>query len=307
MPALKQIDAGRLASLNHGSVVSLIPGDTVGQITNKVKQWAAEIPELSVTSDQNPIISVTLESVDYERIITRAQGEDTDGRRRELMRSLLGEHFRVLGAERTLDDALLRTVVWRGTDRPVEVVFGNVRDRGYLSDDRFRPVTPGALRLIVDLPFDDPGHTITEDHDRISELLRTGQDRFTVAWLPTFFPDKVVRQLGRLVVLNYVLAGERWATYANELSEGDRIAARSILEQQQSQVRGQLGNAIQVAYGTASGAKFPRASRRCGRCTPGSPRSRRSATPSARQSTGSSATHSTPSTPTTRTSARRTH
>ncbi|MDG3016742.1 DUF6079 family protein [Speluncibacter jeojiensis] len=257
VPALGQIDAGRLASLNHGSVVSLIPGDQVGQITNKVKQWAAEIPELSVTSDANPIISVTLESVDYERIITRAQGEDTDGRRRELMRTLLGEHFGVVGAERALDDALLRTKIWRGTERPVEVVFGNVRDRGYLSDDRFRPATPGALRLVVDLPFDDPGHTITEDHDRIEELLRTGQDRFTVAWLPNFFPDKVVRQLGRLVVLNYVLAGERWATYANDLSEGDRLAARSILEQQQSQVRGQLGNAIQVAYGTASGARFP--------------------------------------------------
>ncbi|BCN58361.1 phage resistance protein [Prescottella equi] len=257
VPALKQIDASRLASLNHGSVVSLIPGDQVGQITNKVKQWAAEIPELSVTSDANPIISVTLESVDYERIITRAQGEDTDGRRRELMRSLLSEHFGVLGAERTLDDALLRTVIWRGTERPIEVVFGNVRDRGYLSDDRFRPATPGALRLIVDLPFDEPGHTITEDHDRIDELLRTGQDRFTVAWLPNFFPDKVVRQLGRLVVLNYVLTGDRWATYANELPEGDKIAARTILEQQQSQVRGQLGNAIQVAYGTASGAKFP--------------------------------------------------
>ncbi|NKR97090.1 phage resistance protein [Rhodococcus hoagii] len=257
VPALKQIDASRLASLNHGSVVSLIPGDQVGQITNKVKQWAAEIPELSVTSDANPIISVTLESVDYERIITRAQGEDTDGRRRELMRSLLGEHFGVLGAERTLDDALRRTVIWRGTERPIEVVFGNVRDRGYLADDRFRPSDPGALRLIVDLPFDDPGHTITEDHDRIDELLRTGQDRFTVAWLPNFFPDKVVRQLGRLVVLNYVLTGDRWATYANELPEGDKIAARTILEQQQSQVRGQLGNAIQVAYGTASGAKFP--------------------------------------------------
>ncbi|MFZ2526296.1 MAG: DUF6079 family protein [Rhodococcus sp. (in: high G+C Gram-positive bacteria)] len=257
VPALKQIDASRLASLNHGSVVSLIPGDQVGQITNKVKQWAAEIPEVNVTSDANPIISVTLESVDYERIITRAQGEDTDGRRRELMRSLLGEHFNVQGAERTLDDALLRTVIWRGTERPIEVVFGNVRDRGYLSDDRFRPATPGALRLIVDLPFDDPGHTIAEDHDRIEELLRTGQDRFTVAWLPNFFPDKVVRQLGRLVVLNYVLAGDRWATYANELSEGDRLAARTILEQQQTQVRGQLGNAIQVAYGTASGAKFP--------------------------------------------------
>ncbi|MFH5230378.1 DUF6079 family protein [Antrihabitans spumae] len=256
VPALKQIDASRLASLNHGSVISLIPGDQVGQITNKVKQWAAEIPELSVTNDPNPIISVTLESVDYERIIARAQGEDTDGRRRELMRDLLAEHLGVVGAAHTVDNALLRSIVWRGTQRQVEVVFGNVRDHGYLPDEAFRPSTDGALRLVVDLPFDDAGHSTAEDHDRVEQLLRTGQDRFTVVWLPTFFPEKVTRQLGRLVTLNYVLAGDRWAGYANELSEADRAAARSILQQQQSQVRGQLNNAVQVAYGVAAGAHF---------------------------------------------------
>lgn len=256
VPALKQIDAARLASLNHGSVISLIPGDQVGQIINKVKQWAAEIPELSVTADANPIISVTLESVDYERIVRRAQGEDTDGRRRELMRGLLGEHFAVTGAPLTTDNALLRPYTWRGTERQVEVVFGNVRDHSYLPDESFRPSVEGALRLIVDLPFDESGHTTSEDHDRIERLLRTGQDRFTVAWLPSFFTDKVNRQLGRLVILNYVLNGDRWASFANELSEADRMAAKSILQQQQSQVKGQLNNAIQVAYGVAAGAHF---------------------------------------------------
>ena len=190
VPALKQIDASRLASLNHGSVVSIIPGDQVTQITRKVKQWAAEIPEISVTADANPIISVTLESVDYERIVTRAQAEDTDGRRRELMRTLLSEHFGVVGVDHTVDNALLRNKIWRGTERPVEVVFGNIRDRGYLPDESFRPSTAGALRLVVDLPFDDSGHTTSEDHDRIEALLRTGQDRFTVAWLPSFFTEK---------------------------------------------------------------------------------------------------------------------
>lgn len=254
VPALKQIDASRLASLNHGSVISLIPGDQIGQITGKVKAWAAEIPELSVTADANPIISVTLESVDYERIVRRAQAEDTDGRRRELMRELLSEQLGVVGADHTVDNALLRQVIWRGTQRQVEVVFGNIRDHGYLPDEAFRPSIDGALRLVVDLPFDDAGHTTGEDHDRIDQLLRTGQDRFTVAWLPNFFSEKVTRQLGRLVILNYVLAGDRWASYANELSDADRVAARSILQQQQTQVRGQLGTAIQVAYGVAAGS-----------------------------------------------------
>ena len=257
VPALKQIDASRLASLNHGSVVSIIPGDQVATITNKVKQWAADIPEISLTNDANPIIAVSLESVDYERIITKGRSEDTDGRRRELMRSLLTDQFGVIGVQPTTEGVFSRTVVWRGTSRPVEVVFGNVRERGYLSDEAFRPSSSGTLRLVVDLPFDEAGHTTAEDHDRLDELLRTGEDRFTVVWLPAFFNDKINRQLGRLVILNHVLLGDRWAGYASDLSEADRIAARTILEQQQIQVRGQLLTAIQVYYGVAAGITFP--------------------------------------------------
>ncbi len=54
-----------------------------------------------------------------------------------------------------------------------------------------------------------------------------------------------------------MLTGDRWAGYSNELSDADRAAARSILQQQQTQVRGQLNNAIQIAYGVAAGAEFP--------------------------------------------------
>ncbi|MBM4704431.1 hypothetical protein GS455_12550 [Rhodococcus hoagii] len=173
-----------------------------------------------MTSDANPIISVTLESVDYERIITRAQGEDTDGRRRELMRSLLSEHFGVLGAERTLDDAAAHRDLARHNRTPDRGgVRHNVRARGYLSDDRFRRATPGALRLIVDLPFDEPA---------------TPSPRTTTASTSCCAPARTVHRgvaaellpgqggpsAGRLVVLNYVLTGDRWATYAQRTSRG---------------------------------------------------------------------------------------
>ncbi|WP_435173656.1 DUF6079 family protein [Gordonia hongkongensis] len=254
VPALKQIDASRLASLNHGSVISLVPGDQVGQIVTKVRRWSADVPEITVSGDANPIFSVTLESVDYERIIERGRENDTDGERRKLMREMLSEFFGVATAEPTVDGAYLRTVTWRATARDVEVVFGNIRDHGYLSDTAFRPSRDGVLRMIVDLPFDEAGHTTAEDHDRVDALLRTANDRFTVCWLPEFFPEKMTRQLGRLVILNYVLAGDRWASFANELAEADRAAARSILQQQQTQLRSQIGSAIQVYYGVASAA-----------------------------------------------------
>lgn len=251
VPALKQIDASRLASLNHGSVVSLIAGDTASQTVGKVRRWSSEIPEITVSGDANPIFSVTLESVDYERIVERGRENDTDGERRKLMRELLSESFGVTGAPQTADGAYLRKVTWRATERDVEVMFGNIRDHGYLPDDVFRPSRDGVLRMIVDLPFDEAGHTTAEDHDRIDALLAGDNSRFTVCWTPTFFSEKITRQLGRLVILNYVLAGDRWAGFSDELAEADRPAARSILQQQQTQLRLSLGSAIQVAYGVA--------------------------------------------------------
>lgn len=252
VPALKQIDAARLASLNHGSVVSLIPGDQAGQIIGKLRRWQQDVPEITISGDANPVFTVTLESVDYERIVERGRGNDTDGERRKLMRELLSESFGVTGAPQTADGAFVRTVTWRATPREVEVMFGNIRDHGYLPDDVFRPSRDGVLRMIVDLPFDDAGHTTAEDHDRIDQLTQTVNDRFTVCWTPTFFSEKITRQLGRLVILNYVLAGDRWAGFSDELAEADRPAARAILQQQQLGLRTSILSAIQIAYGVGA-------------------------------------------------------
>lgn len=252
VPALKQIDASRLASLNHGSVVSLIPGDQSAQIIGKLRRWSQDVPEVTVSGDANPIFSVTLQSVDYERIVERGRENDTDGERRKLMRELLGESFGVTGGPQTADGAYVRTVTWRATPRDVELMFGNIRDHGYLPDDVFRPSREGVLRMIVDLPFDEAGHTTAEDHDRIDSLTQSVNDRFTVCWTPSFFSEKVTRQLGRLVILNYVLAGDRWAGFSNELAEADRPAARAILQQQQTGLRSSISSAIQIAYGVGA-------------------------------------------------------
>lgn len=227
---------------------------------------------------------MTLESVDYERIVTRAQAEDTDGRRRELMRTLLSEHFGVVGVDHTVDNALLRNKTARHRTA-MEVVFGNIRDRGYLPDESSRPSTAGA-RLVVDLPFDDSGHTTSEDHDRI-EATAHWPGPSTVARLPSFFTEKVTRQLGRLVILNYVLAGDRWASYANELSGGSRprccpfdpaaaaVAGAWAVEQRHSGLAG--WRAV---------PNSPKGNHRCGPCMPVLRCSHPSGTPSVKPSIG---------------------
>lgn len=164
VPALKALTGGRLAALNHGSIVSPLPGGEEAAVLSKVRAWSRDIPELHIDgSERNPSIRVQLADVDYESIIDRAKGEDNAGRRRELIRELISDS---IGIDRNsvanLQNAYGRDIVWRGTKRRVEVVFGNVRDSSWLSDDHFR-ATPGTWRIVIDHPFDDQGHTGAED------------------------------------------------------------------------------------------------------------------------------------------------
>jgi hypothetical protein len=57
VPALKELTGSRLASLNHGSVVSPLPGNEASIVLAKVKDWARSVPEIHIGGEQrNPLI-----------------------------------------------------------------------------------------------------------------------------------------------------------------------------------------------------------------------------------------------------------
>src|SRR5690606_2771157 len=119
---------------------SPLPNGEASVVLSKVRQWATQVPEIRVeTEGRNPLISVQLSDVDYESVVDRARGEDNDGRRRELIKRLVAEGFGLdaLGPQDMLG-AHTHKVIWRGTAREVDLVFGNVRDAGWLTDEHFR-------------------------------------------------------------------------------------------------------------------------------------------------------------------------
>jgi hypothetical protein len=254
VPALKGLTAARLASLNHGSIVTPLPGNEATVVTGKVREWARQVPEIHIESEaRNPIIRVQLSDVDYESIVEKAKGEDNEGRRRELIKTLVAESLGVqLGAE-DIRGAYTHHVIWRGSRRVVDLVFGNVRDPGWLADDQFR-ARPGTWRFVIDHPFDDAGHSSAEDVRRIDALIAGNMQEQTVVWLPRFFTADRMRDVRRLVILNWLLdgTGERWTSHADHLSETDRVQARAILESQRTTLRQAVERAIQVAYDAAA-------------------------------------------------------
>lgn len=253
VPALRGLTADRLAHLNHGSIVSPIPGGEARTVLGKVRTWAESIPEIQVDGgSQDPTIAVKLTDVDYESVVKKAQVEDTEGRRRQLVQRLVAEELGVDLKTQTLDNSHPRTVLWRGTQREVDVVFGNVRDVTWLSDQAFE-ARPGTWRFVIDHPFDEAGHTTAEDVSRIDSFLSRDIDQQTVVWLPHFLTQARMDDLGRLVILDWLLGGtgERWQQYASHLSEQDRLTAHTILASNRDTLTRSLREALQQAYGAA--------------------------------------------------------
>ncbi|WIM96999.1 DUF6079 family protein [Actinoplanes oblitus] len=254
VPALKELTGSRLAALNHGSITApAFRGREGSLVVTKVRRWQRDVPELQITGDpRNPVIRVRIAEVDYESIVEKAKGEDNDGRQRETLKRLVWDALALDDIDGDAFGVSRQQRIWRGSRREAEVVFGNVRDRAWLTDGVFE-AGPDTWRFVIDYPFDADGRSALEDLNRIEDLKGRVVSR-TVVWVPHFLGAERLRDLGRLVILDWLLggSGDRWTTHANHLAEADRVQARIILETQRDALRERLRQAIQEAYGAAS-------------------------------------------------------
>ena len=248
---LRGLTAARLAALNHGSIRTPIEGREGQEVLRRCRAWAAEIGEVRIGDDPaDPTITLQLAAVDTESILANAARQDNDGNRRRKVREIL---FRELGvADR--DDLLLlhHEITWRGTQRTFEVFFANVRE---LPSESL--ATRGDERkVVIDFPFDDPGHERADDRARLDDFRQSADPARTFVWLPAFLNAGALRDLGTLVRLDYLLAGERLRDHAAHLSPVDQASAREILQNQQGQLRQRLVRHLEAAYGveTAPGS-----------------------------------------------------
>lgn len=250
VPALKDLTASRLASLNHGSIVSIVPGGEGAQIAGKVRSWAQAVPEIHVGDGPDPVIRVRVSDVDYERVIERAKGIDTDGEQRTYVTRMMLEALELGHLGEGINGAYATTHVWRGSRRPVELYFGNVRDSAQVHDDAFRPSDRDTWRIVIDHPFDVGNHSPADDQRRLDELRARGVEGNTLVWVPHFLSENLHRELRRLVVIDWVLTGDdRWTRNADHLSETERAQARAILESMRDGLRARVRQALLEAYG----------------------------------------------------------
>ncbi|MCP4691545.1 MAG: phage resistance protein, partial [Desulfobacterales bacterium] len=249
--ALRGVTASRLAALNHGTIRSPVPGHENRIVLSKARKWAAEVGQIKVGEDPaNPTISIQLSEVNTEEIILQARHFDNRGNRIQKIKELI---FKEFGISDKKDGPLEHTFVWRGTRRVCRILFENVRT---LLNDSLRNEGAGWL-VIIDWPFDDKGYGPADDVARIQDFLEeTGEGARTLLVIPSFLSGEALQNLGKLVIIDNILTGDNFSGCAGDLSPAKREVARSLLENQQSQLRQRMIQHVENAYGvSASDAK----------------------------------------------------
>jgi hypothetical protein len=248
VPALRALTAPRLAALNHGSVVSPVPGGESGIVLHKLRSWTTRVGEIRVSDDQVPTVSLQISGVDVEPILANAAQADNDGTRRSKLQRILFEMLGI-GTDNTLFGAQpfhAYEHLWRGTRREVDLYFEVVRELGY---DRLRG-RGGAPVLVLGMPFDPRGRP-PADHLAHARNFNDENASGGVVWQPSHLSDRAMRDLGTLVRIDYLLAGagDRLIEAARHLSAGDREQARAVLRSQQSALHQRIRACLEAAYG----------------------------------------------------------
>ncbi|TDB94628.1 phage resistance protein, partial [Micromonospora fluostatini] len=252
VPALHNLTATKLHALNFGSITAPIPGYERTIVLNRLGRVADAAGELHLTKTPDPVISLTLHTVDYDKLLDLVPDRETTttGVRQQLIRELVTAEMGIVGGEGQLGE-LLYSRPWRGRAHTVQVKFGNVRDADTMPADALI-ATGDTWRVIIDYPFDPEGFERSADRARIESLERGSR---TLFWLPFYLTDDLMTKVGQLSKINYLLGngtGDRLNSLAADWPLTDRQQGRVYLQQRQSQLRGTLISALMQAYGSAT-------------------------------------------------------
>lgn len=249
VPALNGLTASRLAALNHGSIVSLVPNQQRAEVTKTLKYLSGQFGEIRLSGSEDDLrVDLALIGVDTEGLIRDSRHADDEGARKRLIRAMVWEE---LGLR---DDGAFETqtsVTWRGTQRTVDVLMENVSDTERTPTRRFQ-ADPGTIRMIIDYPFDEGNRFPADDVIRVNDLKDQLGDENTIAWLPHFLSDDRKADLSTLIVINFLLERDRLTEVTPDWTADDRHHARTQLDSRRSALRVRISEAIRRAYGVNS-------------------------------------------------------
>ena len=246
--ALRLLTPARLAALNHGTVRTPIPGQEQQMVLTKCQRWAGQIGELKISGEGvSPLISLQIVGVDTESILQNAVGHDNAGNRLRKVREIIYDDLGIDDADSHLHTDRFE-MWWRGTRRRCEVLFGNLRAM-QLEDLRGES---GTWHVVIGRPFDKPQHTPLDHRAKVQSFIDAEVPADTLVWQPLFLSAAAQDELGRLVMIDEVLIGNRLDQAGTHLSPIDREQARALLANQRDQIQARIRSYLHAAYGIAT-------------------------------------------------------
>lgn len=245
---LRNLTAARLEALNAGSIEAFIPGTERAEVIELLRWLSSQGGDVEVGDDlDNPMVAIRLHGIDTSSIVEAARSEDTLAARRVKIRDLLAAD----AGDPDLFQTQRRRLVWRGSRREVEVVYGNLRSVEDLPDDRL--VASALPKLAIDFPFDPEGRPPADDLARVEAYTDENDDTLTLCWMPSHLSAALLRDLGDLVVHDHLLIGDNFDRRAQHLAPNNRLTARALIESRCASLRQRLRLALEEAYGVRPG------------------------------------------------------
>lgn len=162
--------------------------------------------ELQVTgAGRTAVVGVVLQGVNFGELMGRARTKvETTNARFRTFYGVFKTLFKAANRAELgqgLANEVEMEVKWRGTTRRGSLTVKNVRE---LMPKDFRPREGEAFRIVLDYPWDDPGHTVDEDRQRALDVRKQGRS-YTMCWLPRHLTPTELDHLTELGAVDHLL------------------------------------------------------------------------------------------------------
>lgn len=197
----------RLVRLNDADVASgELDRTRMSLVFQDLVELSRKVPSaLQVTGrGKEAYVTVTLQGVNFDEILNRARSRvEGEHARKKTFFALLRDELELRG--KGFSDAEGNEgsfeAEWRKTKRKGSVWLGNVREQSYGS---FKPRPGEEFRILVDYPWDEPGHTVEEDRQKALKVRNSEGKCLTLCWLPRHFTANELAVLSDLAACRLI-------------------------------------------------------------------------------------------------------
>jgi len=250
-PRLKQggLTVERLVQLNSVDVEGETFRGRVRVAETDLLALAQRVPDLQVAGQgKTAIVRYVLGRVSLGEVLSRARSKvDNPSQRFKVfwaaLRGALGI-AETKGFEEGGPNEGDWELSWRRTRRRGRIKLGNVRE---MSNEDF-DTPPGTFKVLVDYPWDEPGHTVDEDRLRASNVRKKRGVLYTVCWLPRHMTPAELGVLTELAAVRYLLCEAGQEDLLETLGPQDRSQVLDQAGIRAKSLEGQLADLLREVY-----------------------------------------------------------